>query len=357
VSRLAARVDGVERGVIVAGFGTSARGRDLAALAQALGWPLVADAVSNARTTPEVVTSYEALVRVPAFAGTHRPELVLRLGAPLTSRLANEWLAAVPTAIVDEHDQWRDPYSTTQARVVAPGAALVEALTGRVGRRGPTGWSESWAKAESMARDALGSVLDADGEANEARVARDLTAGLPSGSHLAVASSLPVRALEWCMGPRDDITVHANRGANGIDGFVSTTVGIATGAAVGTPTVGFLGDLCFLHDTNGLLAARDVDVTFVVVDNRGGAIFSYLPQHELPEFEALFATPQDVDLVAVAGAHGSGAEAVHGAAAVVPAVQDAIAAGGPRVVVVEVDPVRSRERHRALWEAVAAALA
>jgi 2-succinyl-5-enolpyruvyl-6-hydroxy-3-cyclohexene-1-carboxylate synthase len=322
-----------------------------------LGWPLVADAVSNARTAPDVVASYEALVRVPSFADAHRPELVLRVGAPVTSRLASEWLAPVPTVLVDEHDQWRDPSYTAQARVVAPGAALVEALAGRVGRRGPTAWSESWAKAESMARDALGAVLDADDEANEARVARDLAAGLPSGAHLAVASSLPVRALEWCMAPRDDVDVHANRGANGIDGFVSTTVGLSTGAPDGGPTVGFLGDLCFLHDTNGLLAARDADVTFVVVDNRGGAIFSYLPQHELPEFDALFATPQDVDLVAVAGAHGIAAEVVRGAAAVVPAVQDAIAAGGARVLVVPVDPVRSRERHRALWDAVGAALA
>src|SRR5262249_54366247 len=134
------------------------------------------------------------------------------------------------------------------------------------------------------------------------------------GGALVVASSLPVRALEWSMIARDGVRVFSNRGANGIDGFVSTALGIAS---TGVPTVALCGDLCFLHDTNGLLgvaAARDagVDVraTFVVVDNDGGGIFSFLPPSELAEFEQLFATPQGVDVVEVARAHGVPAERI-----------------------------------------------
>jgi 2-succinyl-5-enolpyruvyl-6-hydroxy-3-cyclohexene-1-carboxylate synthase len=161
------------------------------------------------------------------------------------------------------------------------------------------------------------------------------------------------------MAPRDGVTVHANRGANGIDGFVSTAVGIGIAGGPETPTVAILGDLCFLHDTNGLLVAHgrdDVNVTFVVVDNRGGGIFSYLPQHELPEFETLFATPQDVDLAAVAVAHGVPAERVGNASDLPAALKDAIAVGGVRVIVVPVDRDRSADRHRALWDAVEARL-
>jgi 2-succinyl-5-enolpyruvyl-6-hydroxy-3-cyclohexene-1-carboxylate synthase len=296
------------------------------------------------------------LLRVPAFAAAHRPDLVLRLGAPLTSKVASTWLADVPTVLIDEHDQWRDPSYAAGERIVGPAGAVVAATATRATPRGATGWTAAWVQAEHAARDAIDASLDADDEPSEARVARDLAACLPGGAQLAVASSLPVRALEWAMAPRDDVRVTANRGANGIDGFVSTAAGIAA-ASPGAPTVALLGDLCFLHDTNGLLATRELDVTFVVVDNRGGGIFSYLPQHELPEFEALFATPQDVDLTAVAVAHGVPAEPVARASDLPAAVKDAIAAGGPRVLVVPVDQARSRDRHRAMWDAVAAALA
>jgi len=131
--------------------------------------------------------------------------------------------------------------------------------------------------------------------------------------------------------------VFANRGANGIDGFVSTVMGVASAHA--GPVVALCGDLCLLHDTNGFLrgtgnsGARQ-PATFVVVDNAGGGIFAYLPQYELPEFETLFATPQFVDLVAVARAHGMAAERVD-----LAAVPKLVAEGADtdRVLVVPVD--------------------
>src|SRR5262249_59193930 len=118
--------------------------------------------------------------------------------------------------------------------------------------------------------------------------ARDAGEAVPDDGTLIVASSLPVRALEWSMAPRSSLRVLANRGANGIDGFVSTAFGVAR-ASGSCPIVALCGDLCFLHDTNGLLGGdASPPVTFVVVDNHGGGIFEYLPQRELPEFEQLF---------------------------------------------------------------------
>jgi 2-succinyl-5-enolpyruvyl-6-hydroxy-3-cyclohexene-1-carboxylate synthase len=184
-----------------------------------------------------------------------------------------------------------------------------------------------------------------------------LFAAVPSDGTLVVASSMPVRDVESFAAPREDVRVHANRGVNGIDGFVSTVVGIA--AATEGPTVALLGDLCLLHDANGLLgvSARDVDVTFVVVDNRGGGIFSFLPQADLPEhFETIFGTPHDVDLAALARLHGIAAVDVEHAADVDVAVRDAIGAGGVRMVIVRTDRAENVTRHREVWSAVGAAL-
>ena len=144
-------------------------------------------------------------------------------------------------------------------------------------------------------------------------MARALTEALPPGAQLVVSSSMPVRDVEWYGGARADITVLANRGANGIDGVIATAIGIAL--ATRLPTALLIGDIAFLHDSSALvgLAARGVDLTIVVVDNDGGGIFSFLPQatalpHE--RYEQLFGTPHGADVVALAAAHGLPAEEV-----------------------------------------------
>jgi 2-succinyl-5-enolpyruvyl-6-hydroxy-3-cyclohexene-1-carboxylate synthase len=151
--------------------------------------------------------------------------------------------------------------------------------------------------------------------------------------------------------------VHANRGVNGIDGFVSTVLGIAAGHD--GPTVALVGDLCFLHDSSGLLAAtgRRVDATFVVVDNDGGGIFSFLPQADLPRhFETVFGTPHGVDLAALARVHGIPVTEITEAGDLAPAVVHATAAGGVQVVLVRTDRATNVTRHRAVWSAVAASV-
>jgi 2-succinyl-5-enolpyruvyl-6-hydroxy-3-cyclohexene-1-carboxylate synthase len=164
---------------------------------------------------------------------------------------------------------------------------------------------------------------------------------------------MPVRDLESFSAPRTGVRVHSNRCVNGIDGIVSTVLGIAAGHD--GPTVAIVGDLCFLHDTNGLLGVseRGLDTVFVVVDNRGGGIFSFLPQAELPEhFETLFGTPQPVDLAALAAVHGVPTIEVTHADALAPAVVDSITAGGVRMILVRTDRADNVARHREIFELV-----
>jgi 2-succinyl-5-enolpyruvyl-6-hydroxy-3-cyclohexene-1-carboxylate synthase len=215
----------------------------------------------------------------------------------------------------------------------------------------------AWRDAERRARATIDQLLDTDEAPFDGRVVRDVLAVLPDGAHLLVASSLPVRDLEWFGAPRAGVTVHANRGVNGIDGLVSTAAGVAAGS--GGPTVALLGDLALLHDSNGLLGLvdRGIDLTLVIVDNDGGGIFSFLPPADAlasDEFERLFGTPHGRDLAALLAVHDVPVAAPTTAVAVVEAVRHAVDAGGVHAVLVRTDRAENVARHRAVWDALAA---
>ena len=370
---LAERILAAERGLVVAGWGSPPEAHEVAF---ALRWPLLADAISGQRDSGDAVTTYDALLRVPGFAGAHRPDLVIRFGGPLTSKSAMAWLdASVPQILVDPDGGWLDPHRTAAERV--PSLPDFRPLPGGGHRYSPAvdAWYGAWLRAEETARTTLDAFLDADDDPFEGRVARDVAAVCATaeratpgrGAALFVASSMPVRDLEAFAG-RVPHRVYANRGVNGIDGLVSTVLGLAAGGRGGAAdpsgrlVVGLLGDLAFLHDAGGLLGApaRGLDAVFVVVDNAGGGIFSFLPQAGLPpdRFELLFGTPPGAAVTEVAAAYGVAAERVARAADVGPALEAALAGGGVRVVVVPTgDRTANVERHRRAWAAVAEAMA
>jgi 2-succinyl-5-enolpyruvyl-6-hydroxy-3-cyclohexene-1-carboxylate synthase len=173
-----------------------------------------------------------------------------------------------------------------------------------------SGWAGQWAEAERAAQAAFGDLLDAGRRLalSEPGVARAVVAGLPEGAVLLVSSSMPVRDVEWYARPRDKVGIVANRGANGIDGVLSTSIGVAI--ASGAPVVALVGDLAFLYDAGALLgtARRRLALTVIVVDNDGGGIFSFLSQAAaLPagQFERYWGTPHGVDILALAAAYGA----------------------------------------------------
>ncbi|MGH9193831.1 MAG: thiamine pyrophosphate-dependent enzyme, partial [Acidimicrobiales bacterium] len=223
----------------------------------------------------------------------------------------------------------------------------------------PDAWLERWVTASDAAAAAVSAALARESTPNEPAIARDVVAALPPGARLVVASSMPIRDVERYASPRDGVTVLANRGANGIDGTVSTAVGVAIGSAA--PTALLIGDIAFLHDSNGLLGAagRGIDLVCVVVDNDGGGIFSFLPQaRALPteRFETLFGTPHGLDLAGLAASHGVDARALDQDDEMGAAVAEAAAKGGVHVLVARTDRAANIEVHGRIDDAVAAAV-
>jgi 2-succinyl-5-enolpyruvyl-6-hydroxy-3-cyclohexene-1-carboxylate synthase len=346
------------RGLVVAGWGADVRTETMLRFADATGWPVLADPISNLRV-PGTISTYDPLLRGDAFAGAHRPDVVVRIGGPLTNKISMQWLGSdIGQVLVDPDGAWLDPHHAVSSRVLADAEPLLDALAPLVsGTTIDTDWRDSWHEADASARATIDGLVDGWDEPFEGRIARDVAAAVPDAGSLVLASSMPVRDAESFAAPRMGLEVLANRGVNGIDGFVSTALGIAAGSD--GPTVGLLGDLCLLHDSNGLLGAGDraLDATLVVIDNDGGGIFSFLPQADLPEhFETLFGTPHGIDLSALARVHGIPVTEVSAANEVASAVTDSIAAGGVQIVLVRTDRATNVTRHRQVWAAVAGAV-
>jgi 2-succinyl-5-enolpyruvyl-6-hydroxy-3-cyclohexene-1-carboxylate synthase len=349
------RLKAVRRGLVVAGDGAAGADR----LAAALGWPLLAEPTSNARRGAHAIGTYH-LLAAAGYLARNPPDLVVTVGKPGLSKPLLAFLASgVEHVVLDPHGRWWDPVRSAAAVVTAGAAATAAALESSAPAAADPAYLASWRAADRAARAAVDALLDATAEPTETRLARDLAAQLPAGALLAVASSGPVRDLDVAMVPRADLAILGNRGASGIDGFVSTALGAAL--QHGGPAAALAGDLSLLHDQNGLLLGPDEqrpDLVLVVANNDGGGIFHFLPQADDPaSFERLFATPHGAVLADVAAAARCGFARVESAGALAGALADTYSAGGIHVVEVPTDRQANVALRRRLTDAVAATLA
>ncbi len=363
---LAGRLLATERGLLVVGATTPMSGVTGSAgaihdLARATGWPVLAEPSSGVRTDPSTVLSHgPLLLSHPQVARWGTPDLVLRIGrTSLSGELDRLLTAQVPQLLLGAEGSWDDPQRTIGERLVADVPATCASLSVALGLPTTSAWGDRWRALDEAAATAIRAVLDRDDAPSEPRTARDVVAAAPTGSTLVVASSMPIRDVDRFAVPRPDVHLVANRGASGIDGFVSTVLGVALGAVEG-PVIALAGDLSLLHDANGFLLSADaaqVDATFVVVDNDGGGIFSFLPQARFPgSFERVFGTPHGREVPALARLHGLGYTEVTAASELPSALATSVAAGGVRLVHVRTDRAANVALHRELTAAVHAAV-
>jgi 2-succinyl-5-enolpyruvyl-6-hydroxy-3-cyclohexene-1-carboxylate synthase len=313
LEEMAGHIGDAIAGVIIAGRQLDPELREpLVHLARASGFPILAEPTSQLRCGPHdrscVVSTYDLLLREEHFARSVVPDLVLRFGEMPTSKPLRQWLCSsgANQIVIDPYGDWNEPTNRAAAVLRADPTELAAGWATRLEkeeRAAPVRWLE----AETAARSVLETELGG-GSLSEPALHLALGRAHRDGDLVYTASSMPIRDQEaFLPAVETDVTFLCNRGANGIDGLVSSGIGAAH--ASGRPTTIVTGDLGLLHDIGGLAALRDVSapVRIVVINNDGGGIFSFLPQAGAlgrEEFEALLGTPQGVDVVKAADLFG-----------------------------------------------------
>jgi 2-succinyl-5-enolpyruvyl-6-hydroxy-3-cyclohexene-1-carboxylate synthase len=306
LDEVAGHIAGARAGVIVTGRQLNPELREpLTELARTSGFPILAEPTSQLRCGPHdrshVISTYDHLLRDEAFRDAVKPDLVLRFGEMPTSKPLRTWLAesGADQIVVDPRYGWNEPTGHAAAILRADPTELASGWAARLGdeqRAAPARWLE----AEAATREALSDELESLDEITEPGLHLALGQAHADGDLVYTASSMPIRDQEAFLAPSEtDALFLCNRGANGIDGLVSSGIGAAQ--ASGRPTTIVTGDLGLLHDIGGLAALRDVStpVRIVVINNDGGGIFGFLPQAKAlqkDEFEALLGTPRGLDV-------------------------------------------------------------
>jgi 2-succinyl-5-enolpyruvyl-6-hydroxy-3-cyclohexene-1-carboxylate synthase len=364
LDEVAGHIGNAISGVIVAGRQLDPELREpLAHLARVSGFPILAEPTSQLRCGPHdrshVVAAYDLLLREEHFARSVVPDLILRFGAMPTSKPLRAWIEAsgADQIVVDPYGGWNEPTRRAAAILRADPTELAQGwavrLEGLEGRERPL--PDRWLEAETAAQAALDEALSDAGEISEPALHRALGQAHRSGDLVYTSSSMPIRDQEtYLPASSTDVSFLSNRGANGIDGLISSGIGAAQ--ASGRPTTIVSGDLGLLHDIGGLAALREVEtpVRIVVIDNDGGGIFHFLPQEAAlasDEFEALLGTPRGVDVAKAAALF----DLPHRRLDALADLPDALAAG-TGLIEVKTDRQTNVEAHRQLTERVHAAL-
>ena len=342
------------RGVIVAGRWErdAALGQVVARFAERAGYPLLADPLSGARHGPAAIARYDMLLRDTGFTDRVRPELVIRVGDLPTSKPLRTWLASLEDVVqvaLDPEGAWHDPATVLAADYGADPETTLAAFAPK--RHVDPDWLAAWRAADDGVSETIAAELG--DELSEPLVAARLGEWLPSDATLFVASSMPVRDVELFFPANQSAPrVLSNRGANGIDGTVSSAFGVA--ACADGPVVLLIGDVALAHDIGGLLAARrlGLNLTIVLLNNDGGGIFHFLPvASQRDAFEEHVATPHGLEFASAAALYGCRHELPGTVQELRLAIDAALGADHTTIIEVRTD----REQNLALHRRVAAA--
>lgn len=366
ITSLAGTLSRTERGLIVAGMQNEcAFPQAITALANKLGYPILADPLSQVRCgghrRENVIDTYDAFLRDANIVKQLTPEIVLRFGAIPTSKPVLQYLekqTAARQILIDANAN--EPAHILTDILRGDAAQVCEALAKQLPvPRLHSVWLDQWLQINTKTKNAVLTQIESYPEFFEGRVFSELGELVPAGTTLFASSSMPVRDMDTFF-PSNTYNIRflSNRGANGIDGVVSTALG--AGAVSDGPLVLVIGDLALYHDMNGLLAAKlhKLNALIILINNDGGGIFSFLSQAAYPtHFEQLFGTPSGLNFEHAANLYDAKFCSVPDWESFRAAVRDNITEPGLKIVQVRTNRDTNVTMHRAVWSAVSASLA
>ncbi|QFF99782.1 2-succinyl-5-enolpyruvyl-6-hydroxy-3-cyclohexene-1-carboxylic-acid synthase [Psychrobacillus glaciei] len=324
--------------------------------AREVQWPILADPLSNLRCSvpedclPLCIDQYDAILKENAFKDFVVPDVVVRFGAQPVSKPLTQFLKACkPTVFiaVDESPIFRDSLHIVTHHIQVGATSLWIPIE----EKQSSSYLENWTKANDIATKHVQAYMEV--EEDEGALAATLFETLSNGVDLFASSSMPIRDVDTFYNKTTkDIQIYANRGTNGIDGVVSTALGVQ--AATKRPGYLLIGDLAFLHDVNGLIVSRfqQTDLTIVIMNNDGGGIFSYLPQSsETTYFEHLFGTPTGLEFSHIAAMYDAQYDTVHSKEQFVRVLNQQ-KMKDVRIIEVFTNRQVNTETHRKLWTAI-----
>ncbi len=360
--QLAQELGSINKGIIVCG---AQMDHEFAAavihLAEHLQFPILADPLSQLRLSGKssewIIDGYDAFLKSEKVVISLKPDVILRFGAMPVSKsflqaVKKTWSTA-RQIVVDGGAEWRDPTGKADEMIYCDEGIFCQAIVDQVPPPiAQNSWSSHWRHINDVTRSVLATIRDQNG-LSEGRIYYELNDILPDQSQLCVANSMPIRDIDTFIHQRlVKVDVLCNRGANGIDGTISTALGASI---TGKQTILITGDLSFFHDLNGLAATQlnELSLTIILINNNGGGIFSFLPQAESPnsekQFERLFLTPLNLPFIHAAKLYGAEYALVNSVEQLQLEVNKGIGVKGVRIIEIQTDREQNVQQHRALW--------
>ena len=357
IGDIAQKICQFPKGIIVVGVGEFPREMEetLAEFSDRTGYPVFVEAIGLRRA--QFISHYDSFLRSPQFCLANIPQLVVRFGGMPTSKYLTQWLS--------QHiDQWQEiaigqtfsnPLSGNSYALNCEPLNCLQELNQQVAKPNcDRQWQQNFLSAEATAAAITQQFMQQVSFPFEGQVYQALAEGLPDGTCLYVANSMPTRDLDTFFHSKNCIQVLANKGANGIDGMIASALGSALNSL--SPTVLICGDIAFYHDLNSLLTAQtyQINLTIILLNNDGGAIFNYLAiaQHN-PPFREFFSTPHGLDFGKLVAGFGCAYRLITNPLELAEEIQQIPNRIGTKVLELKIDPNHSYALHHQLWRTLA----
>ncbi len=359
-SQIAESLSEANKGIIVCGPMVNADFPEaVIQLAKRLNFPIVADPLSQLRSGLHdgslVIDTYDSFLKNDDAKRALRPDVIIRFGAMPVSKPLTIFMKENSDArqiIVDGGAGWRDPSMLSTEMVHCNEVQFCKSVIPYLKSSENNQYAPLWKEINDLTKSKLAEINEVD-ELSEGKLFYQLSELLPEGSTLFVGNSMPIRDLDTFFHfNQKGIRVMANRGANGIDGTVSTALGAA---ALSQPLYLVLGDLTFFHDLNGLIASKQygIDINILLINNNGGGIFSFLPQAGHPKnFEKLFGTPLDLDFSHAIKMYGGQYDQISDWGHFISVFKRNKETTGLKVMEITTNRDKNVAEHRELWDSV-----